>query len=90
MQPSRPGQPRIRVRRHPAEAGQATGVRRRIITEYTRAELIALVKWIESDGLLRTEDELIRLAMDELGFQKRGSRIVTALEGAIRTARRTR
>ena len=53
------------------------------ITEYSQRELIALVRWIVSDGLLRTKDEMIELAMAELGFQRGGARIVAALTKAI-------
>ncbi|MGX4712289.1 AAA domain-containing protein [Rhodococcus ruber] len=58
------------------------------ITDYPPSELVALVRWIESDGLLRTEEEVMRAAMTELGYRKRGSRIVAALGNAIRIARR--
>lgn len=57
------------------------------ITEYPPQELIQLVRWIESDDVLRTEDELLEETMRELGFRKRGSRIVAAITQAIRTAR---
>ena len=60
------------------------------IDSYSHAELVALIQWIESDTLLRTEDELLAEAMRQLGFQKRGSRIVAALTDAIRQARRLR
>ena len=52
--------------------------------------LVAHIDWIESDGLLRTEDELIREAQVELGFQRLGNRIDQALRGAIEFARRRR
>lgn len=39
-----------------------------------------------SDTLLRTEDQLLDELMHELGFQRRGPRIVEALTTAIRTA----
>lgn len=58
------------------------------IDSYTHAELVALVRWIESDTLLRTEDELLAEAVRQLGYKKRGSRIVAALTIAIRQARR--
>ncbi|MFC7548143.1 AAA domain-containing protein [Plantactinospora sp. GCM10030261] len=58
------------------------------ITEYHRWELADLVRWIESDGRLRTEDEILTEAIGELGFRKRGSRIVAALRTAIADARR--
>lgn len=54
------------------------------ITDYSHRQLVALAKWIKSDTLLRTEDRMIDEMMDELGFQRRGSRIVEALTKAIR------
>lgn len=38
---------------------------------------------LESDTLLRTEDQLLTEVMRELGFQKRGKRIVEAITSAI-------
>lgn len=58
------------------------------ITDYQQAELVRLIRWIESDDRLRTEDELLEETLRDLGFQKRGSRIVTAITQAIRKARR--
>jgi hypothetical protein len=46
--------------------------------------LADLVAWIESDGLNRTEDELVAETVEELGFQRRGSRIVEAVLHARR------
>ena len=46
-----------------------------------------LVRWIESDTLLRTDDDLIREMMEELGFKRAGKRITDALRRAIREAR---
>jgi very-short-patch-repair endonuclease len=60
------------------------------IDSYSHAELVALIRWIESDTLLRTEDALLAEAMRQLGFKKRGSRIVAALAVAISQARRSR
>lgn len=57
------------------------------IDEYWDHHLVEIIRWIESDDLLRTEEELIIEAMEELGFQRRGSRIVAALRAAIRRAR---
>jgi len=58
------------------------------IADYSPEELVRLVHWIESDTLLRTEDELRREMMDELGFKQMGSRIKRALTHAIQQARR--
>ena len=58
------------------------------ITDYSHDELVALARWIESDTLLRTEDDMIREMMKELGFSRRGERIATAMTKAIKAARR--
>lgn len=60
------------------------------IDSYSHAELVAVIRWIESDTLLRTEDELLAEAIRQLGFRKRGSRIVAALTLAIAQARNSR
>jgi hypothetical protein len=52
--------------------------------------LVDLIDWIESDGVLRTEDELVRVGVQELGFQRLGARIDEALRSAIATARKRR
>ena len=57
------------------------------IAGYTQAELDQMVRYVESDTLLRTEDELIGEVIHELGFQKRGTRIVSAIIEAIRRVR---
>ena len=58
------------------------------IDEYAPDQLVELVRWIESDTLLRTEEELLAEAMRELGYERRGPRIVAALTAAIEEARR--
>ena len=57
------------------------------IVDYSTTQLVQLARWIESDTLLRTEDDLVRAMMDELGFRRRGSRITDTLKFAIRKAR---
>ncbi|MEV4625810.1 AAA domain-containing protein [Micromonospora sp. NPDC049523] len=57
------------------------------ITQYSRHELAALVRWIGSDGRLRTEDDIITEAIRELGLTRRGPRIVAALRIAIQDTR---
>ena len=58
------------------------------IGEYTSAQLVSLVRWILSDDVVRTHDEILESAMAELGFQRRGPRIVAALNAAIMKALR--
>jgi hypothetical protein len=60
------------------------------IDEYSMSELAALARWIESDTLLRTEDELLAEMIRVLGFARRGSKITAALTTAIAWARRAR
>jgi very-short-patch-repair endonuclease len=57
------------------------------ITEYSRRRLVELVRWIESDTLLRTEDQLLTEVVNFLGYKRRGSRIVSVVTDAIRQAR---
>ena len=57
------------------------------IDEYSPSQLIEIIEWLESDGRLRTEDELLSEAMQELGFKRRGTKIVAALRQAIAAAR---
>lgn len=45
-----------------------------------------MARWILSDDELRTEDENVAEMTRELGFQKRGSKIVAALTAAVREA----
>lgn len=59
------------------------------ITAYSHRDLVALVAWIESDTLLRTEEDLLNEAVFLLGFKRRGKNIVDALHSAITDARRT-
>jgi len=58
------------------------------ITDYPHRLLVSLIEHYRSDGVLRTADDEIALAMSDLGFQRRGPRIMSALEAAVRGARR--
>ena len=57
------------------------------ITAYGHQDLVALARWVMSDTLLRTDDELHREMRRELGFSRGGSRINPALQRAIDEAR---
>lgn len=52
------------------------------IAEYPMATLVSLITHIRSDKVLRTDEEEFNLVMSELGFRKRGSRIIAAIERA--------
>jgi hypothetical protein len=57
------------------------------ITEYSDRQLASVIRWIESDTLLRTEDELLAAFVSELGYRRRGPRIVEAFQRALTIAR---
>ena len=57
------------------------------IDAYSNAELAGLCRWIRSDTLLRTDAELLEEMMLELGFQRRGRKIVERLNHVIAAAR---
>lgn len=57
------------------------------IDSYSDVELRGFVQWVLSDGRLLTDEDIIAELTRELGFQRRGSRIVEALTKAIRGVR---
>jgi very-short-patch-repair endonuclease/DNA polymerase III delta prime subunit len=57
------------------------------IDAYADPDLIRLIHWIESDDLIRTEDELLTETMSQLGFKSRGRKIVARIREAIMRAR---
>ncbi|MBK7876301.1 MAG: DUF4011 domain-containing protein [Planctomycetes bacterium] len=61
--------------------------KRQSIAEYADAELIQLALWIRSDGRLRTDEECIEEMVAELGFQRRGARIVERVRRAVEATR---
>lgn len=71
----------VRGARPPVRRGKS-------IDEYTQHELIALVRWLRSDGRMYTDDELLDAMIPELGFRRRGSRIEAAVRAAILAERR--
>lgn len=56
------------------------------ISDYSLGELVAAVRWVDSDTLLRTDDELFEAVFHELGFQRRGKLIAEAIHRAIAAA----
>jgi very-short-patch-repair endonuclease len=53
------------------------------IDEYTGTEMQNLLHWVQSDGRLRTNDELADEMFEALPFSRRGSRIDAAIRRAI-------
>jgi very-short-patch-repair endonuclease len=60
------------------------------IDDYTQAELMSLIRWILSDGCLRTDEEILKVMLAELGFKRRGARIDQAVFAAIERLRSSR
>jgi very-short-patch-repair endonuclease len=74
-----------------AQAVPQRGARPRIpehddAEDYTPQELTRLIRWIKSDGRLRTDDEIMLEALHELGFKRRGPKIEQVLREAIKEA----
>ena len=60
------------------------------ITEYSHQELVALARWIASDTLLRTDEDMHKEMRAYLGFRRGGSRINPALQAAINALKQAR
>ena len=56
------------------------------IDDYSHKELVSIARWIESDGLLRTDSQLFDAIFDELPFKRRGAKINAAINRAISAA----
>lgn len=76
-----------KVTRTPAHCPVSGG---RTIVDYSTPDLISVLAWIESDTLLRTEEELYDEFRDALSFQRRGSRIEAAFDRALSVHRASR
>ena len=57
------------------------------IDQYPDRELRQIAEWIQSDGLLRTDDELIRDILEVLPFQRLGGRIRERLQNVAQSVR---
>lgn len=60
----------------------------RPIDNYTVAQLVSIVQWVQSDGRLRDDEELFAEVYQELGYKKRGTRITQRINAAIEDSRR--
>jgi REase_MTES_1575 len=57
------------------------------IADYRQTELLQLIKWIASDGQLRTDEQILDEMIATLGFARRGKRIETVILSAIASLR---
>lgn len=53
------------------------------ITDYDDRKLLEIVKWIDSDGYLRSKSELFNEVFTHMGFKRKGDRIVNRLHEVI-------
>jgi len=60
------------------------------IAAYKKSELRAVAKWVMSDGLLRTDDEIMQEMREFLGFKRIGSRIHRVFKIVINDVRSRR
>jgi hypothetical protein len=58
------------------------------IDQYSDRELRQIAEWVASDGLLRTDEELLREVFDALPFERLGSRIRERLEAVAKAVKR--
>ena len=61
--------------------------RRESISEFSDYEFDEMVDWINSDGKLRTDEEVIEELVPEMGFHRRGTRIEARIKEALVRAR---
>jgi hypothetical protein len=57
----------------------------RAIGAYKQPDLVALVEWIMSDAITRTDSQILELVMADLGFARQGRTIRSRVSDAITT-----
>ena len=62
--------------------------RGRSIASHSSRQLRSIVRWVKSDRLLRTDEEILVEVMNDLAFSRRGKRIVAEIERAIQAESR--
>ena len=86
---SKPSEPDIPEQLAASPRGPAPGIYPGLqITEYSN--VVALARWIYSDTLLRTDDDMHKEMRSNLGFKRGGSRINPAIQRAVDEAKRRR
>lgn len=53
------------------------------IHSYSNEDMVALVKWIRSDGVTSSPEAILEAVMTELGFERRGKVIRARVDAAI-------
>ena len=82
--------PKEKIYNNPERKKRPSIMRLPEISDYSRTDLAELIQWLESDTLVRTKEQLIDEAVKELGYARRGPRIIAALEQAIRDSKKLR
>ena len=63
---------------------------KRPITEFSTRQIREIIDWVNSDGILRTQDETIQEVSRALGFQRRGRLINATISNALLLSRQRR
>ncbi len=82
--------PQVSGAQSPRRKPRPVIVQKDSITDYHPQEIAGLIDWINSDGCLRTDEEIIELMIPELGFSRRGPRIEAAIRHALDVMRAAR
>jgi hypothetical protein len=64
--------------------------RKASIDDYSDGELLRYAQWVQSDGLLRTDEDMMNELFEALPFARRGARIRQRLERVVRRLRSAR
>ena len=67
----------------PARGVRPAVTQRQTINDYSDQELKDLILWLQSDGVLRNDVEIVSAMLPELGFRRKGVRIVSRLSEII-------
>ena len=64
-------------------AGARPPLRRGLpIDEYNMSDLVSMVRWLRSDEVVRSSDDELSMVMSELGFGRRGAKILRRISEA--------
>lgn len=72
------------LERSPTRDKRPSVPRGRSISSLSSGQVRSMVRWVKSDGLLRTDEELLDEVSRELGYSRKGKRILDVVGRAIR------
>lgn len=75
---------------HPRKLGRPAFRKGMPIDHYSFGKITEIIRWIESDGVMRTDDEMVDLLVKEMGFSRRGKKIAGILLSVIHASKNRR